>query len=137
VTHDPLCYRSHDKPLGRDPFCHCDLIAQVRKDERTRHDGQSVILASASAAAIDEVLAQYVNNDCGWGWGECVIGCPSCKRFDELVAERSAGYEEGKAEAIAGAVKRLEEYLQHDVADGWMPRGKMDGILDIVRHVSQ
>lgn len=27
------------------------------------------------------------------------------------------------------AVRRLWDYLQHDVADNWMPRSKADGII--------
>ena len=34
-THDPLCYRSHDQPLGRDPFCQCAVVAKAREDERS------------------------------------------------------------------------------------------------------
>lgn len=30
---------------------------------------------------------------------------------------------------IAAAVQQLQDYLQHDVADGWMPREKADGIV--------
>lgn len=26
MTHDPLCYRSHDQPLGRDPYCQCAAL---------------------------------------------------------------------------------------------------------------
>jgi hypothetical protein len=32
MIHDQMCYRSHDNPLGPDPFCQCDLIAKVRED---------------------------------------------------------------------------------------------------------
>ena len=32
MTHDPLCYRSHDQTLGRDAFCQCDAIAKARDD---------------------------------------------------------------------------------------------------------
>jgi hypothetical protein len=35
--------------------------------------------------------------------------------------------------AIEAAVQRLEGYLQHDVADGWMPRRKAEGIIAVVR----
>jgi hypothetical protein len=35
MTHDPLCYRSHDNPLGPDPFCQCAALAQARKDEQS------------------------------------------------------------------------------------------------------
>ena len=29
MTHDPLCYRSHDQTLGRDPFCQCAAITEA------------------------------------------------------------------------------------------------------------
>ena len=29
VTHDALCYRSHDQTLGRDPFCQCAAITEA------------------------------------------------------------------------------------------------------------
>ena len=28
--------------------------------------------------------------------------------------------------------KRVKDYLQHDVADGWMPQCKADGIVDLI-----
>ncbi len=35
--------------------------------------------------------------------------------------------------AIDEAVKRVENYIQHDVADGWMPRSKAEAIVALVR----
>ena len=37
MTHDPLCYRSHDQTLGRDPFCQCAVVAKAREDERSNN----------------------------------------------------------------------------------------------------
>ena len=37
MTHDILCYRIHDKTLGCDPFCQCEVIAKVRNDERSNN----------------------------------------------------------------------------------------------------
>lgn len=37
VTHDPLCYRSHDQTLGNDPFCQCAALAKAREDERSNN----------------------------------------------------------------------------------------------------
>ena len=37
MTHDTLCYRSHDQPLGRDPFCQCAVVAKAREDERSNN----------------------------------------------------------------------------------------------------
>jgi hypothetical protein len=39
-------------------------------------------------------------------------------------------YEEAVLDA---AVQRVKGYLQHDVADGWMPRRKAHGIIDAVK----
>jgi hypothetical protein len=33
----------------------------------------------------------------------------------------------------AAAVQRVEGYLQHDVADGWMPRSKAEGIIAVLK----
>ena len=38
-------------------------------------------------------------------------------------------YTTGYRHALDAAVQRLEDYLQHDVADGWMPRQKAEGII--------
>ena len=35
MTHDTLCYRSHDQTLGHDPFCQCAALAKARKDGMT------------------------------------------------------------------------------------------------------
>ena len=37
MTHDPLCYRSHDQTLGNDPFCQCAALAKAREDERSNN----------------------------------------------------------------------------------------------------
>jgi len=78
--HDPLCFefdRSGEDGFdhsSESPFCYCELISRVRADER----------------------ANYVNDTCCWGYAKCIADCPSCKRMDELIAERRAGYNEGK-----------------------------------------
>ena len=69
MTHDPRCYRSHDKPLGRDPFCQCDLIAKVREDERSSNftpDDFSDEVALVIAAAVQRVEALRDMGDAGW-----------------------------------------------------------------------
>jgi hypothetical protein len=67
--------------------------------------------------------------------------------FDACAVAYEAGYavgyaaamEDGWGEAghiktaIEAAVQRLEGYLQHDVADGWMPRRKAEGIIAVLR----
>jgi len=35
-------------------------------------------------------------------------------------AGQEYGYNEGQRDAIAAAVQRVEEYVQHDVDDGWL-----------------
>ena len=40
------------------------------------------------------LYSDVVNDDCVWGEGECIPDCPSCKRMDELYAERVAGARE-------------------------------------------
>jgi hypothetical protein len=60
MTHDALCYRSHDQPLGRDPFCQCDALRaceQRVRDEERGWEG-AVVIARAGyedgyAAALD------------------------------------------------------------------------------------
>lgn len=50
-----------------------------------------------------------------------------------------AGMDDGWGEpghikaALDAAVKRVEDYLQHDVADGWMPRSKAEGIITVLK----
>lgn len=41
------------------------------------------------------VRAEYVNPDCVWGEGDCVPSCPTCKRLNDLMDERRAGYLDG------------------------------------------
>lgn len=52
-----------------------------------------------------DMLAKVFNNpDCVWGQGECVPDCPCCKRMDELIGERAAGYKEGLRDMLAKAI---------------------------------
>jgi hypothetical protein len=55
MTHEPLCYSSHGKPLSRDPFCHCELIAKVREDVVNRFVGAAQVHWDAGYAfGVDE-----------------------------------------------------------------------------------
>lgn len=45
MTHDTLCYRSHDQPLGRDPLCQCAALRSCA--------------AEALAAAVQRVEALW------------------------------------------------------------------------------
>jgi hypothetical protein len=55
MTHEPLCYCSHGKPLSRDPFCHCELIAKVREDVVNRFVGAAQVHWDAGYAfGVDE-----------------------------------------------------------------------------------
>lgn len=42
-------------------------------------------------------------------------------------------FQQIRNDALAAAVQRVEEYLQHDVADGWMPRSKAEGIIAVLK----
>lgn len=67
MTHDPLC-PLNDEQWPKHPLekCYyCELIAAVREDERTKYQGQSVMLASdveaAMAAARADMLAKCID----------------------------------------------------------------------------
>lgn len=87
TTHDPLCDSAKcTRCYGHFAYCsrcqcECELIARVR--------------------------AEYVNPNCVWGMGECVPGCPSCKRMDDLINERQKGEEEGRADERECAAERV------------------------------
>ena len=60
----------------------------------------------------------YVKSDVGG----CVLYA------DYLVALRVC-----EQRILDAAVQRLEDYLQHDVADGWMLRSKAEGIIAVLK----
>ena len=67
MTHDPLCpcnEPSHTHyeyaPSGLCTYCRCDLIGKVREDERTKYQGQSVMLTSDAEAAIAAAEAEML-----------------------------------------------------------------------------
>jgi hypothetical protein len=84
MNHDPLCGWSLNEDCeGRQPHkempsntngfrwricdrcgyeCKCGLIAKVRQDERSRHQGQSVMLAADADAAIAAATADMLAN---------------------------------------------------------------------------
>ncbi len=89
MTHDPLCM-DHGLVNLSTYDCTCAEITTIRED----------------------MLAKVFNNpDCVWGQGECVPDCPCCKRLDELIAERGAGYKEAVSDCIT-AVEMLEPETQ-------------------------
>ena len=51
-------------------------------------------------------------------------GCEDCCRCDLIAKVRH--------DTVAAAVKQVADYLQHDVADNWMPRSKADGIITAI-----
>jgi len=57
---------------------------------------------------IAKVRSEYVNPECVWGEGECVPDCPSCKRMDEMLAERAAGDREGQREMLNRCITAVE-----------------------------
>jgi hypothetical protein len=62
MTHDPLCPLNDEQWLKHplEKCYYCELIAAVREDERTRHQGQSVMLASDAEAAIAAARADML-----------------------------------------------------------------------------
>lgn len=56
---------------------------------------------------IASVRAEYVNPQCVWGEGECVLACPSCNRMNELLSERAAGDREGQQHMLDRCVSAL------------------------------
>ena len=68
MTHDPLCACNESRhthyeyaPSRLCTYCRCDLIGKVREDDRNRHEGQSVMLASDAEAAVTEARAEMLN----------------------------------------------------------------------------
>lgn len=57
--------------------------------------------------------ALHVNDNCVWGEGECIPDCPSCRRMDDLYAERHAGFKEAIRDAIS-VVDALEDWRHCD-----------------------
>ena len=59
MTHDPLCYRSHDQTLGRDPFCQCSALVKAREDERSNNftpDDFSEAMTEAYQRGLNDAL---------------------------------------------------------------------------------
>lgn len=54
--------------------------------------------------------------------------CPQLQQAKEEVAQRII-----ETDTLAAAAQRVRDYLQHDVADGWMSQGKADGIIATIR----
>jgi hypothetical protein len=68
---------------------------------------------------VAEVMAAsfgHQDTECVWGQGECVPDCPNCKRMDELIAERAAGYREGYAAALDAARDAVAALPAYEVA---------------------
>jgi hypothetical protein len=57
---------------------------------------------------IAKVRAEYVNPKCVWGEGECVPDCPSCKKMDEMLAERAVGDREGQRDMLNRCIVSVE-----------------------------
>ena len=91
-----------------------EAIAAVQQSEQRAVEGfmasqtMQVIKSQESAHGYEQgqrdERAKHVNDNCVWGQGKCVPDCPSCKRLDDLYAERVAGAQE----AIRDAVSRVE-----------------------------
>ena len=71
-------------------------------------DGPFVLLVDAEAA-IEQGQRDVFATHLEWTvTGMCKPDCLPCQRLNELVNEREAGYSEGKRDAIAAAVQRVE-----------------------------
>ena len=93
IEHDPLC--TLPKGFGG---CICRELEVVRMARAAGlHDG-------FEQGQRDMLAKVFANPACVWGEGECVPDCPSCRRLDELIGERAAGYKEAIQDCIA-AVK--------------------------------
>jgi hypothetical protein len=57
---------------------------------------------------IAKVRSEYVNPNCVWGEGECVPDCPSCKRMNQMLAERAAGDREGQRDMLNRCIAAVE-----------------------------
>jgi hypothetical protein len=57
---------------------------------------------------IAKVRSEYVNPNCVWGEGECVPDCPSCKRMNQMLAERAAGDREGQRDMLNRCITAVE-----------------------------
>ena len=84
---------------------------EYQQKRLTNHDMHSGLACLTNyQRGNDDMLAKVFNNpDCVWGEGECVPDCPSCRRLDELIAERAAGYKEAIRDCIAAV-----EAFDHD-----------------------
>jgi hypothetical protein len=57
---------------------------------------------------VESIIAKIVNLRCVWGEGECVLDCPSCKRINEMLAERAAGDREGQRDMLNRCIAAVE-----------------------------
>ena len=76
----------------------------------TRRWAGRCVFCLVSEASAKREKAKHVNDDCVWGEGECIPDCPSCKRMDELIAEREKGDIEGQRDALAKAVSAVATF---------------------------
>jgi hypothetical protein len=57
---------------------------------------------------VESIIAKIVNLKCVWGEGDCVLDCPSCKRMNEMLAERAAGDREGQRDMLNRCIAAVE-----------------------------
>ena len=62
MNHDPLCYRSHDKTLGGDPFCQCAAIMKAYQRGLNDALDQARNEAALAMCAIDTYLPPEEHN---------------------------------------------------------------------------
>ena len=63
---------------------------------------------------VESIIAKVVNPKCVWGEGECIPDCPSCKRMNEMLAERAAGDREGQRDMLNRCIAAVEE-IENDL----------------------
>jgi hypothetical protein len=87
---DYLHHARPDDPEKCD-YCKAFRAAEQRVRDTTLHIDPIGYAAKHYGQGQRDERAKFVNPNCVWGEGECIPGCPSCKRMDELISEREAG----------------------------------------------
>jgi hypothetical protein len=57
MTHDPLCDMATKRETSDFDWCHCPLIAKVRKDQTHRHRGDTWVINDDTIGHISQAMA--------------------------------------------------------------------------------
>jgi len=92
VTHDPLCYRSHDQTIGRDPFYQCAVVAKAREDERSNNftpDDFSSAMTEAYQRGLDAAREAIATAALQWpsNWDRALGATAALAAIDALREE--------------------------------------------------